>query len=284
MPANIADMKDALLTETASRPHGAKDRASYPAHLPWFISSGDRIHHINLLDRCKRGAQTPSMRVERYRSRPPKPAFFLTMVALALSSCGRNKSYGEDRETGAAKTTTLVVFAQRPMRDGQWSALFDALKQGAQKVAATTPALGTGVDLVRGDTMAPGLRADKVISVYLHGDCRLTPMPRYEPARALGWVYRVHGRIEPFIHVDCSQIVQQLGPLALGMKSNRLETLMGEAVARVIMHEWVHVATQNAGHAKEGVGKSSFGIADLLAADDAIWRDPRFAHKKRPEL
>jgi hypothetical protein len=43
----------------------------------------------------------------------------------------------------------------------------------------------------------------------------------------------------------------------------------------VIVHEWVHVATQNPGHAREGVAKSSFDVLDLLAEDEAVRRNPR---------
>ncbi len=171
--------------------------------------------------------------------------------------------------------TTLVIFAQKRMTDSEWAALFDALEKGARGAAEEAPALKGGADLLRGDTIVHGLQLEKPISVYLHGDCRLIPMPRYTLAGALGWVWRVHGRIEPFIHVDCAEIAQELGPLVLGMNSKRRDTVMGEAMARVILHEWVHVATQNAGHAAHGVAKSSFGIADLLAEDEELRHNPQ---------
>jgi hypothetical protein len=161
------------------------------------------------------------------------------------------------------------------MTDSEWAALFDALQKGTRSAQEETPALKAGVDLVRGDTIVHGLEVDRPISVYLHGDCTLVPMPRYMALGALGWVRLVHGQIQPFIHVDCAQIVQELGPLVLGMNRKRRDTVMGEAMARVIVHEWIHVATQNAGHAKHGVAKSSFGIADLLADDEEMRRDPR---------
>jgi hypothetical protein len=175
-----------------------------------------------------------------------------------------------------APRPTLVVFAEQHMMDSEWVALFDALKKSARGSADEAPALKGGADLMRGDTIVHGLIVDNPISVYLHGDCRLISMPRYTPPGALGWVRLVRGRIEPFIHVDCEQIAQELGPLVLGMNRNRRDTVMGEAMARVIVHEWVHVATQNAGHAKHGVAKSRFGVADLLAEDVEIRRDPRF--------
>jgi hypothetical protein len=203
-----------------------------------------------------------------------RPAKFLLMTAFLISACQKNRTYAQ----GVAQTeqrTTLVIFADQHMADGEWMALFDALEKGVPGVAKEAPALKGGVDLVRGDTIERGWVASNPISVYLHGECRLVPMPRYTPVGTLGWVWLVHGRIEPFIHVDCAQIAQELGPLVLGMNSKRRDTVMGEAMARVILHEWVHVATQNAHHAAHGVAKSSFGIADLLAEDEEMRKDPR---------
>ena len=31
------------------------------------------------------------------------------------------------------------------------------------------------------------------------------------------------------------------------------------------MHEWIHIATQNAAHAEHGIAKAQFGVADLMA-------------------
>jgi len=65
------------------------------------------------------------------------------------------------------------------------------------------------------------------------------------------------------------------------MHRPRLDQVMSEAVARVIVHEWVHIATQNPGHAREGVAKSSFSVFDLLAEDEAVRRDPRVLRRTR---
>jgi hypothetical protein len=49
---------------------------------------------------------------------------------------------------------------------------------------------------------------------------------------------------------------------------------MAEAMARVIMHEWIHIATQSARHGHRGVSKSIFSVRDLLVDDDdvrALW-------------
>jgi hypothetical protein len=189
-----------------------------------------------------------------------------------MASCARDKSYAQ----GATPETkaTLVFFAEHGVRDNAWSALFDALHRGLRREAAETPALDGGAEFLRGDTMQLGVEMGEPISVYLHGDCSLAPIVRSSVSGALGWVQRVHGHIEPFIHVDCSKIALELGPLALGMDRSRRDTVMGEAMARVILHEWVHIVTQNPHHMQRGVEKATFDAADLLADDEEVRQDP----------
>jgi hypothetical protein len=188
------------------------------------------------------------------------------LVALALLVSSNGRLHAE-----TAHRFTLVLFAERPLVADQWNALSDSL----QKEIADAPQLSAGADLLRGETISPGIEIAHPISVYLHGDCDLIAIPQARPYGALGWVRRVHGQIEPFIHVDCAKIAQELGPVALGMDRCRRSIVMAEAIARVIAHEWIHVATQDAGHTRDGVAKSWFGIFDLLAEDDQIRNDPR---------
>jgi hypothetical protein len=221
------------------------------------------------------------MRVELPR-RSRRPVRLLLMVAMMLASCGRNKSYAQD---AASETrTTLVFFADHPMADGEWSAVFDALKKDFTSERTAVPALGQDAEFVRGDKMKSGIEVSRPISVYLHGRCALAPMEPAPLFGALGWVWRVQKHIQPFIHVDCAEIAQELGPLALGMDKKRRETVMGEAMARVVLHEWVHVATQNRGHSRQGVEKARFTLADLLADDEQVRRRPEMLKKSRNPL
>jgi hypothetical protein len=71
-----------------------------------------------------------------------------------------------------------------------------------------------------------------------------------------------------------------LSPMALSMTQNRRNTVMGEAIARVILHEWIHIATQNPKHASRGVEKSGFGVMDLLA-DDAEMQQLRTVRERK---
>ena len=160
--------------------------------------------------------------------------------------------------------TTLIVFA-----DAQWASLFTAFRRGQTILAGTTPSLSSEIDLKRGDELAPGFEVKSPIVVHLHGSCTLLPRPRYVVVGPIGWVPRVKGHIQPFVNVDCDRIVAMLGPLALAMNHNRRNTVMGEAIARVILHEWIHFSTQSAAHSDHGVSKSEFTVADLLAEDES---------------
>jgi hypothetical protein len=123
--------------------------------------------------------------------------------------------------------------------------------------------------------------ADVAISVKLIGDCTLMPGPRRTVNGALGWVKKVDGEIQPFIHVNCERIAEMLEPIALGMDRERRNTVMSEAIARVIAHEWIHIATQDANHEKNGVMQSQFQISDLLADDNSAYPRRRMERGKK---
>ncbi|MGB6691338.1 MAG: hypothetical protein WBE76_26185 [Terracidiphilus sp.] len=168
--------------------------------------------------------------------------------------------------------TSVVVFADRAMQPEQWATLFAALRLGVAGGGRETQPLDQNADFVRGDEVVPGFQVQSAITVFLHGDCTLSPQA-YRTAFAvpLGWVRRVDGRIEPFVHVDCTRIAEVLGPQAMWMNKERRTQAMAEAMSRVILHEWIHIATQNAGHAERGIAKAEFGVADLLAGIPPIY-------------
>lgn len=166
--------------------------------------------------------------------------------------------------------TTMVVFTDRPMEDDQWSALKRELQRADVRIEATARELSGSLDVMRGRELVVGIDAAQIISVRVIGDCTLLPGPRRMVYGALGWVKKVDGEIQPFIHVSCERIVEMLQGIALGMNRERRDTVMAEAMSRVIAHEWIHIATQKSGHEKSGVMDSQFEAADLLA-DDPIY-------------
>jgi hypothetical protein len=193
--------------------------------------------------------------------------FALTMV---VSPWHTGRAWAQGSPAAGMKAgeshTTLVIFADRRMEDREWRALFDAVRGNVPEAAAETPAIAGTPEIIRGDTMNPGLRLDAVVVVFLHGDCDLEPLARRIAFGVpLGWVRRINGSIEPFVHVDCTGIGQVLGPQAQGLDRDRRNALRGGAIARVILHEWIHIATQSRSHGERGISRAQFGVRDLMA-------------------
>lgn len=181
------------------------------------------------------------------------------------------------RAQSPSPRTTLIVIADHKLGVSEWSALTSEVKRSEAEVSAQVPELGPEVDVVRAEDFAPGAKVASAISVYLHGECALMPSTKHVVQGALGWVPVVQGRIQPFIHVSCERIVEMLGPMALGMHQQRRDTVMAEAIARVMMHEWIHFATQTTTHVERGITKSQFLVPDLLA-DDVEFQPQRRHH------
>ena len=176
--------------------------------------------------------------------------------------------------------TTMVVFTDHRMDDDQWSALVQELQRSEIRLETTARELGGGLEVLRGRDLVTGVSVDQVISVSVIGDCTLLPGPRRVVNGALGWVKRVDGEIQPFIKVSCERIVEMLQGMALGMNRERKNAVMAEAISRVIMHEWIHIATQTASHEKKGVMESQFEVSDLLT-DDPIYPRRHVGREKK---
>ena len=209
---------------------------------------------------------------------------FLLFAALngtALCS-GAAVAYAESPMPHTSHTT-MVVFADHPMADDQWEALVRELQRTEIRLETVTRELGGGLEVLRERDLRVGVDFDRVISVSIIGDCTLLPGSRKLVSGALGWVRKVDGEIQPFIHVSCERIVEMLQGMALGMHLARRDTVMAEAMARVIAHEWIHIATQKAGHEKDGLMESQYQASDLLADDDPAHPRSHLGHdRKRP--
>jgi len=220
---------------------------------------------------------SPQLLVSRFVS-----VFTLFAALNATALCAASALALEEDPTPQNNHTTMVVFTDHPMEDGQWSALVRELQRADVRVEAAARELAGGLNVLRGRDLVVGIDAAQIISVRLIGDCTLLPGPRRMVNGALGWVKKVDGEIQPFIHVSCERIVEMLQGMALGMNRDRRDTVMAEAMARVIAHEWIHIATQNSGHEKSGVMESQFQASDLLTDDPVPSRRHGVREKKRP--
>ena len=203
----------------------------------------------------------------------------LVVAALSATLLSAKDAFGESPYT---RRTTMAVFTDHAMEDNQWSALVRELHKSETRFESTVREIAGGLDVLRGRDLETGVNVDVGLSVYIIGDCTLMPGPRRSVNGALGWVKKVDGQIQPFIHVNCARLMEMLQPVALGMNRDRRNTVVAEAIARVIAHEWIHIATQEARHEKIGVMQSQFQLSDLLADDDPLYpREHPRQEKKR---
>ena len=64
------------------------------------------------------------------------------------------------------------------------------------------------------------------------------------------------GRILPFFTIDCTRVIQMLGP-------HVEPTVLGRALGRIIAHELYHIVARTSDHHDTGVAKAAFSIRDL---------------------
>jgi hypothetical protein len=174
--------------------------------------------------------------------------------------------------------STVAIFTDqkaRPLTDQQWSALVAALREELSSSSPEIRALNekianpaSPVEIIRGDRIVAGISVENPITVLLQGDCTIhphSPLILFDPASGtLGWVRSDHGLIEPFVHVECNPLAQMLATKAYGRDQIYRDELLATAIARVILHEWIHIANQSPHHASQGLAKAQFGPADLL--------------------
>jgi hypothetical protein len=167
-----------------------------------------------------------------------------------------------------ASHSTVAIFSDNPLSAGQWMLLFAELRSGLARGGAEFQSLDRDAVFLREDQAASLDLAGPAVSVYLHGNCTLEPQEhRTSLGRPLGWVHRVNGRIEPFIHIDCTQIGHVLGAKERWLPRQGRDRAMALAISRVFFHEWIHISTQSAHHTTDGIAKAAFDIPDLIRPD-----------------
>ena len=199
------------------------------------------------------------------------PVLALLLLAHVFPATAQAEAPHSVSASAPTANAVLAIFSDRPMSDELWPIVVSALREELASGAPETrffPSTDSAVQILRGDSIAPGLNADNPITIYLHGDCVVLPslsLGRPSSSEALGWVRLNHGHIEHFIHVECTRLAQTLASQTHGLDRDQRDKLMARAVARVILHEWIHIATQNPGHARDGLAKATFGPRDLIA-------------------
>jgi hypothetical protein len=197
----------------------------------------------------------------------PRIAFVLApLLALSLTSSAA--------PIEPQAQTTLAIFPDRstaPLSPELLAALKSSLRANlAANDSELLPLLpySSEIQILPSDKVVPGLVVTNSVTIYLHGGCNPGSRPtRYlEPlsSRTLGWVERRDGQIEPFVHIDCGHITQFLQPELRGKSLDQQNQILAQAIVRVLLHEWLHIVSQDPHHAKEGIAKAQFTRSDIL--------------------
>ena len=205
------------------------------------------------------------MRMNPYRTHA-RAKGGLVMAAIPLVFCWASTCAAAVAPGLGGPKTTVVIFSDHPMSDATWSRLFTEVQREATAEARNILSLDANPLLIRGMDLIPGQLMENPIVVKLHGDCRppvgVTVFPSEAP---LGWVRREEGHISPFIQVDCTRVAQVVSARLLLMDGREKSSAMCVAIARVILHEWIHIAEQSDRHSLKGIEKRRFGSEDLLS-------------------
>lgn len=173
-------------------------------------------------------------------------------------------TYGTSLAQNQLKTpTTLLVLANRQTQQRLWPVLVSTLRVDAAAESRTAPVDGN-VQIVLADADSPGPVFPTRIEVELLGACD-DPWGANAPSHQgpLGYVLEDSGKIAPVIYVDCAQVNQLLSPELRHMTRNMRLHAESEAISHIILHEWIHIATQSAAHSSHGIMEPGLTAAQL---------------------
>jgi hypothetical protein len=165
--------------------------------------------------------------------------------------------------------TAIVFYAQPQMKEDLWPALFEALHADLADGAGELPT-GLALDkepiVLRGSEDLRGVLFSKVISVKLLGRCDVfAQADRPALSGPLGWVLMVSGKVQPFVSIDCARLAQVLRPRLAGLSAESRRYAMAQAIAHTLIHEWIHIATQNSSHGARGIAQANLSVDELIA-------------------
>jgi hypothetical protein len=165
--------------------------------------------------------------------------------------------------------TAVIFYAQPKVNDALWPDLLASLHADLGAGIGETPngfSLQQSPTYLRGNDLPESLDFSQVIVVKLLGRCDVLPQSDRPTLKGpLGWVMLVSGRIQPFIFVDCARIAQALRTTSPGLTQYQRRHEMAQAIAHVVIHEWIHIATQSPAHGRRGVTKQFLSPEELTA-------------------
>lgn len=159
---------------------------------------------------------------------------------------------------------TIVFFFDDAASASIWPAVQSAFLNETAEEQVSYP-LPSNLELVSAASLKPGSEFGRTIQVHLLGRCDVAEQAyRPLPPGPLGWVYDVSGEIQPFVYADCNRLAQFLNAKLLGMSDEQRNDAMARAIARIAMHEWLHITLQAATHSERGIRRAELTADDLV--------------------
>ena len=165
--------------------------------------------------------------------------------------------------------TEIVFSAHLQVSDQLWPLLFQSVRADLAVGDGKTRnslVLDHNPRLVLRRDFIPGTTFDSILQVEGRGRCDLVAQgyPAFLDG-PLGWVPMVSGEIGPFVSIDCTRLAQLLGRTAFEFNKVEPRHRMTQAIAHVLIHEWIHIVTQSSKHDSQGIMKASISVKGLMA-------------------
>jgi hypothetical protein len=185
----------------------------------------------------------------------------LFAVGLAL---GNLLTLRADAQGTGQLRPAVVFYFDTPASAGIWPSIAQAFGREALDERQNYP-LPADVELLPASALHPGSEFSQVIQVHLLGRCDVAEQA-FRPLGPgpLGWVRNVSGEIQPFVSVDCARLAQFLDAKVLGMDDQQRVAAMSTAIARITIHEWLHITLQSATHTDHGIRRAELTPDDLV--------------------
>jgi hypothetical protein len=192
--------------------------------------------------------------------------FFGAVLVLLTAFALWGTVWAQDGKNGqqSQNETTLIILADGHIREGLWPVLSESLRRESAWESRSAP-VGGNPDVVLGDRFTPPPAFPERIQIQLLGRCDLQGASFGPIDGPLGWVLEHDGKIQPDIRVSCARLTRFLEPVTAIMPTEKRQEVVSQAISRIVLHEWIHIATQNAGHSPRGLMQSELTIHDLIA-------------------
>lgn len=166
----------------------------------------------------------------------------------------------EPRQPTRPSGLTIVMDFQGPHSDR-------SVVEMKRELETIFTASGVVVDWKMREELVEAAYPDMIL-VRFKGKCIMEPVGYlYDERGPMAFTHSTDGRLLPFSEVACDKVARSIRSAMWGGDFGRGDQLLGRALGRVVAHEVVHILGQSAGHAKDGVSKTSLSGSELIASE-----------------